>query len=161
MLFRSDDYVFLTAAFADLYQSTFEEQWLDGAVRLTRRALEHFQDKDGIFFRLIPDDVPRLVTEPVELSDNVIPASNSVMAHNLLTLGTIIGEERWVEQSGRMLAAMALKMRANPDFHAQWARLSLRSGDRLIHIAISGPDPAEVRKAFFGHYMPGDRKSVV
>ncbi len=150
-----DDYTFLATAFADLYQSTFEEHWLDGAVRLTRRALGHFQDKDGIFFRLIPDDVPRLVTEPIELSDNVIPASNSVMAHNLLILGTILGDERWVERSGRMLTAMAPKMRANPDFHAHWGRLSLRSGNRLIHIAISGHDPSEVRKEFFRHPLSG------
>lgn len=150
-----DDYAFLAAALADLYQSTFDEHWLDGAVRLTQRALDHFQDKNGIFFRLISDEHPRLVMEPAEISDNVIPSSNSVMAHNLLTLGTILREERWVERSGRMLAAMVPGMRSNPDFHAHWGRLSLRSGNRLTHITISGHDPAAVRKMFFGHPLPG------
>jgi uncharacterized protein YyaL (SSP411 family) len=150
-----DDYGLLMAAFLELYQATFGEKWLAAAEMLNQQVLSHFSSKEGPFFNLVSDEVPALVIQPVELSDNVIPASNSVMAHNLVVLGHILENQFYISRAEQMLAAMLPHLQTNPAFHANWARLLLRSGESTITVKIIAEDPFLVRKVFFSHVMPG------
>jgi uncharacterized protein YyaL (SSP411 family) len=81
-----EDYCFVIAAFMALYQVTFEEKWLQDAKQLTDYTLEHFYDEKNAFFRFTSDKDDALISIHFETEDNVIPASNSVMAKNLYQL---------------------------------------------------------------------------
>jgi uncharacterized protein YyaL (SSP411 family) len=150
-----DDDSLLISAFLDLYQTTFDERWLNGASILTESVIKHFSDAGGLFFNLSSDESPALVQKAVELSDNVIPSGNSVMAHNLFTGGHILGRNDWIVRSEQMVAAMLPQIRANPAYHANWARLLLRFGEGLTTVKIVAEEPVTVRKEFFRYYLPG------
>ena len=149
-----DDYSLLIKAFLDLYQATFDDRWLDTAILLTNETFSHFTAAGGTFFNLVSDEEPVVVMNSAELSDNVIPASNSVMARNLYTLGHITGREDFVRRSERMAMAMVPDVLKNPSFHANWAALLAFMAQGPTEVQLAGDRAAEVRKSFSGIFLP-------
>jgi hypothetical protein len=150
-----DDYCFLIKAFLDLYQATFNDQWLETAELLTGEVLAHFSTADGIFFNLVSAEEPVVVMKSAELSDNVIPASNSVMAHNLFVLGHILGKDAFISRSEQMVRAMIPQIGKNPAFHANWAILLTYMATGPVELQIVGDRAGEIRKSFAGHHLSG------
>jgi len=149
-----DDYCFLIKTFLDIYQSTFEEKWLFSADILTREVMLHFSVEDGLFFRLSSDEEPRLIQETIELSDNVIPSSNSQMARNLYVLGHLLDHEGYLSRSEKMLKKMVPQIKQNPSFHANWATLLADHITGPTSISIFGDESLLLLKEFDGHYLP-------
>jgi uncharacterized protein len=149
-----DDYCFLIKSFLDVYQSTLNETWLASADFLTQEVILHFSADEGPFFRLSSDEEPRLIRDTIELSDNVIPASNSQMARNLFVLGHLLGKEEYLLRSGEMLNNMVPQIKRNPSFHANWAALLADVISGPVEVNIVG-DEAPVRlQEFSGYYLP-------
>ena len=82
-----DDYAFTISALMEIYRSTFDESWLRKAETLTDYTLEHFLDEQTGMFFYTHDHHSNLIVRKKEISDNVIPSSNSEMAKNLFQLG--------------------------------------------------------------------------
>ncbi|MCF8388654.1 MAG: thioredoxin domain-containing protein, partial [Bacteroidales bacterium] len=87
-----DDYAMSIQAMISLYQATFDEKWLGFALELNSHVMQHFFDSKSGMFYYTSDQDEALVVRKMELADNVIPASNSVMAHNLFLLGALYGK---------------------------------------------------------------------
>ncbi len=150
-----DDYAFLAAALLDLYRATFGKRWLEGASTLIRDAVARYTASDGIFFTLSPAAEPGLLPDLAELSDNVIPSSNSQMARNLLVLGTILNDEPMIRRAEALEARMREWLARNPAFHAGWAALAEDLISGPVTVKIGGTDPKELLRGFAGHYLPG------
>ncbi len=101
-----DDYGTVIDAFTALYEVTFDIQWLDKAETLMQHVQKHFYNSTDKMFYYTSDLDPALIARKMELSDNVIPASNSIMARNLYKLGTILYNQKMVDQAKQMLANM-------------------------------------------------------
>jgi len=82
-----DDYAYSALAFIKLYEATFDEKWLHKANELKSYVLAHFSDDESKMFYYTSDQDEALIARKMELSDNVIPGSNSVMAEVLYLLG--------------------------------------------------------------------------
>ncbi len=97
-----DDYAFLIWGLVELYESTFEAQFLQSALSLNEELVQHFWDSDGGGFYFVADDAEELLVRKKEVYDGAVPSGNSVAMLNLLRLGRITG---------------------NPDFEAKAARI--------------------------------------
>jgi len=84
-----EDYCFVIEAQIALYQATFDESYLNNAVKLADYAIEHFYDDERGMFWFTSDSDPALIARKQDIEDNVIPASNSSMAKALFQLGTL------------------------------------------------------------------------
>lgn len=83
-----------------------DEQWLSLANNLMEHAIAHFyDDRSGMFFYSSDLDPP-LVARKMELDDNVTPASNSTLAHGLLSLGKLYDKKEFVEIAEQMIINM-------------------------------------------------------
>ena len=92
-----EDYALTISAFIRLYEATFDEQWLNKAKDLTDYCHAHFYDsQSGMFFFTSDLDAP-LVARKMEINDNVMPASSSVMANNLFALGHLLDNSDYLE----------------------------------------------------------------
>jgi len=150
-----DDYSFLIKSFLDIYQSTLDESWIWSADTLTREVILHFSCTDNILFRLSSDEEPTLIQDVIELSDNVIPASNSQMARNLFVLGYLVGDELFLLRSERMLMKMIPYIKRNPSFHANWTALLDEFVSGPTEVNITGDEKFIRIKEFAGNYLPG------
>lgn len=149
-----DDYAFTITAFIELYQATFDEQWLAEADKLTVYALEHFFDPESQMFFYTHNQYAGLIARKMELSDNVIPSSNSEMAKNLFLLGHFLNKDDYISKAKQMLINVEADVQRNIYFYANWGMVQALFTSPLYEVAIMGNDFAEKRKQFDEHYLP-------
>ena len=141
-----EDYALVIQAYLSLYEVTFTEKWLREAERLTEYVLTNFFDPAETLFFYTDSRAEPLIARKKELFDNVIPASNSVMAHNLRRLGRHLEKPRYTELATKMLLQIRQLVVKEPQHLTNWAALYaalLRPG---AEIAIQGPDAEEFRE---------------
>jgi uncharacterized protein YyaL (SSP411 family) len=149
-----DDYAFTIKAFVSLYGATFNEYWLNMAHSLLNHVLRFFYDpKSGLFF-YSSEQNPRLISRKMEITDHVIPASNSAMALNLFHLGHYFQNKSYLEKSVQMLANIKTILSQRSVYHANWASLLCYLVEKPVEIAILGKNWLNLRKKLDRHYLP-------
>jgi uncharacterized protein YyaL (SSP411 family) len=99
----SEDYAFFIQALIDLYEATFELEWLKEAEDLNRSMIDQFWDeKNGGFFFAGKQNEP-LIARSKNPYDNAIPSANSVAVFNLIRLGYLTGEESFKSKAEQIL----------------------------------------------------------
>ncbi|MCP4443474.1 MAG: thioredoxin domain-containing protein [Aureispira sp.] len=149
-----DDYAFTIAAFISVYQATFDEQWLNIAKDLMTYTLEHFYDESSGMFYYTSDIDEALIARKMELSDNVIPASNSEMAKNLYVLGQYFYNNDYIQKSKKMLNNVKANTLEGAVYYANWDILMAWFSNQTYEVAIVGKDFESKRKEFDQHYLP-------
>jgi uncharacterized protein YyaL (SSP411 family) len=112
-----DDYAFFIDALLELLQARWRDGDLAFAVELADAVLEHFEDKERGAFYFTADDHETLIHRPMPLMDNATPAGNGVMAWNLIRLGHLLGEMRYLEAAERSLKAAWPSIQYTPRAH--------------------------------------------
>jgi uncharacterized protein YyaL (SSP411 family) len=149
-----DDYAFTIDAFIGLYQATFNEKWLLEAQQLTDYSITHFYDsKSGMFFYTSDLD-PSLIARKMEISDSVIPSSNSQMAKNLFILGQYFYNDDYIKKSKQMLTNVKEDALISKAYYANWDILMAWFASEPYEIAIVGNDYLKKRKEFDTYYLP-------
>jgi len=96
-----EDYAYFIAGLIDLYQSSFDENYLDHARKLTDRAVTIFSTDDT--FYSAPEDSPDLIYRPRDLTDGATPSPASVMILSLHRLAAITGDEQLAQKGDAAL----------------------------------------------------------
>ena len=151
-----DDYATLIEAYLSLYQVTFDEAWLEKGKSLADHSLKHFfDDTTGLFFYTSDLDPP-LIARKKELGDNVIPASNSIMAKNLHRLGLLLYNQDYLEVSRIMLGRMAatLESTQDPSFYSNWCDVYSDYVWPLYEVAIVGDASLEKSHEMMKAFVP-------
>lgn len=149
-----DDYAFTIEAFIALYQATFDEKWLHEAHEFLQYTTAHFYDTDSGMFFYTSDVDPSLIARKMEISDNVIPASNSQMAKNLFLLGKYFYKDAYVSKAEKMLSNVQRNALAGNTFYANWSMLMAWFANEPYEVSILGPNSLSKRKEFDQHYLP-------
>ncbi len=91
---KLDDYAFFVWALLEMYETTFENRYLEHAVKLNEEMIRYFYDKKegGLFFST--DDEEKVIVRHKDAADNVVPSGNSVALANLIRLSVITGKEK-------------------------------------------------------------------
>lgn len=139
-----EDYAFVISAWIDLYQTTFDEHALLRAKEFAISAIDQFYDKEKGFFFFTASDQSDLINRPVELSDNVIPSSNSVMARNLHLLATYFSVPYYFEIASRLLSAVEKSMIEYPEGYGNWANLYLQKVMGSPELVIIGENAERI-----------------
>ena len=86
--------------------------------------------------------------------DNVIPSSNSVMAHNLFKLGHFFDEENYLAKASQQLQNVRPHMKQYGSAYSNWASLLLNKIFGVFEIAITGPEAETKRRELEKHFIP-------
>jgi len=102
-----NDYAFLVWGLINLYEATFETQYLKTALELNGDMVTHFWDGHlgGLFFT--PDDGERFIVRKKEIYDGALPSGNSVAMHNLLRLARFTGDTSLDEKAAKIVKAFS------------------------------------------------------
>jgi len=108
-----DDYVNLTDALLDLYQSDHYPYWLLWAEELTEQTITLFwQEECGFFYDSVAD--ARLKVRMRGTYDGAEPAGNSVAAHNLLRLSRLRARDDWQRMARRLVTSFSQVLDHSP-----------------------------------------------
>jgi hypothetical protein len=135
-----EDYALVSEAFIRLYEATFDEVWLTRAEKLVSYSLENFYDKNSGMFYFTSKLDPPLVVRKMEINDNVIPASNSVMANVLYDLGTLLDNEGYKQKAIIMANNVKPDIATYASSYANYANLMLKEIAPYYEVAILGKD---------------------
>ncbi|OFY27834.1 MAG: hypothetical protein A2275_09325 [Bacteroidetes bacterium RIFOXYA12_FULL_35_11] len=149
-----DDYAFTADAFIAIYQATFDEKWLILSKQITDVAINHFYDEQTQLFFYSSKNSEKLFTRNIEITDNVIPSSNSEMARVLFTLSIYFRNNAYEKISKEMLVRIKDKLLGSGSFHANWGILALEQLMPFYEITITGKNTYEERKKLNKLFFP-------
>lgn len=149
-----DDYANWINALTNLYQATFDQKWLDEAARLTDYVIQNFSDPESQMFYYTSDQGEDLIARKMEITDNVTPASNSVMATNLYILGHFLDKKEWSGRAEQMLNNVSDEIVKGGPYYAKWASLYAMLAYNHYEIAIVGEDAVKKRASLEKEYFP-------
>jgi len=148
-----EDYCFVIAAFISLYEATLNEKWLQDSKQLVDYSLKHFYDDKKSFFAFTSNLDEALITSHYETEDNVIPASNSVMAKNLFQLSIYFNNSYYEKISHQMLMAV-LPGIDHPSAFSNWMDLALNYSEQNKELAVCGEDALAYCAKINSQYIP-------
>jgi hypothetical protein len=149
-----DDYAFVVKAYINLYQITFDLKWLKKAEKLMDYTLLNFKDNEQLMFYYTSNSQSNLIARKTEISDNILPSSNSVMAYNLYVLGSFMENEQYLDLSEKMLLQISQKTMLNPSSYANWTKLLGLKAFGAYEVAIVGEEAFSKNKMMHAQYMP-------
>jgi len=136
-----DDYTFFIQALVTLYESQFDERWIDQAVRLADLVLRHFADPRGGGFFYTADDHEQLIARNKDFLESSVPSGNAVAATALQRLGKLCGRADYLQAADDAIhAAAGLFDRAASGMGHMLSAADMRLGP-MREIVIMG-DPA-------------------
>lgn len=149
------DYAPAIQAYIHLYQATFEEKYLLQAYAWTEYVIDHFYDERSGMFFLTSDHAEKLVSRPMELSDNVISASNSIFARCIWQLG-IYFDKPVLKEIAEIMSQTVLKdTLQNGAFYAEWSILLWEQIYPYYEVAFTAENASEqVSELFSNEYLP-------
>ena len=153
-----DDYAFVALAFLDLYQATFDVQWVEYARDLTRQMVERFWDDARGGFFLTGAGQPDAIVRSKSAEDGATPSGNAIAASALLLLGKLTDGKGYLERAEKTLAAFQGAAQRSPHaFAGLLCSLDFHLGPSR-EVAVVGPmddsGTAALLAATRRRYMP-------
>ena len=87
-----EDYSFFIWGLIEMYQLTFNPDYLENAIELSNYQIENFWDNEYGGFFFTPENGEELIVRTKESYDGAIPSGNSVAAYNFIRLGRILSK---------------------------------------------------------------------
>lgn len=149
-----EDYAYIIQAWIKLYQATFDETWIQQAEKLTCYVMDSFYDQEDSYFYYASSQSEKLIANKKEIFDNVIPSSNSLMAQNLLHLGTILDKDDWRTIGEKMAEDLSYLIMNEPNYMSHWGIVLTELKQGLAEVAFTGKECISLKDEFKKHYQP-------
>ena len=150
-----EDTAAVVEAFIALYEVTLDAQWLDKSKLVVDYAFEKFYDKESSMFYFTSKDDGQIITRTVEYRDNVIPASNSIMAKNLFVLAHHFDEKNYAKVATQMLKNVQSEMEQYPGGFSNWLDLLSNYQSNYYEIVVVGDEAHDKIREINKIYLPG------
>lgn len=143
-----DDYAFLCFGLIELYESSFNIEFLKKALELNKDMINFFWDKEKRGFFLYGEDGEELIARPKELYDGAMPSGNSVAAYNLIRLARITGDsylEEMAEKQLNFICGSIFSEEINHSFFLIAASFSLDESKELVCLIKDKSDEEKLK----------------
>ena len=154
----ADDYAFVVQGLLDLYEASFDVDWLKFAIELreTQDRL-FFDEKNGGYFSTSGKD-KSVVLRMKDDNDSAEPAASSVAAVNLLRLAEVRDEKQWLESAEKTIGAFHVTLSRFPSAMPQMLVALDFSSSKPRQIVIAGKKDVPETKALLAeihrHFLP-------
>jgi len=149
-----EDYAWLAQSLIRLFEVSSEEKYLRKAALLVEYSLAEFSAEATSLLSFSSRAGEKLATSFFEFHDNVIPASNSVMARNLFYLANYFEKPEWGQQSSDMLRDMKRLLNKYSSSYTNWGILLLHHVFPFYTMVICGPEAIEHLKEANQRFLP-------
>ncbi|MFC4721225.1 thioredoxin domain-containing protein [Geojedonia litorea] len=149
-----EDYAATIDAFLNLYEATLNDKWLHLSRDLTLYSFDHFFDAQSKMFYFTSNEDDPLVARTIEYRDNVIPASNSIMAKNLFKLAHYFDNDHFRQTATTLLNNVKPEMQDYGPAYSNWLDLMLNFTQPYYEVAISGEEALVKKEQLNRSYIP-------
>jgi uncharacterized protein YyaL (SSP411 family) len=159
-----DDYAFLIWGLLELYEATFNADYLMHAIELQEQQFALFWDKENGGFYFYGSDAEQLLSRPKEIYDGAMPSGNSVAAMNLVRLARLTGNDDIVRLANEQVSAFAGDVAIYPMGHAHFmmaVQFLFGPTQEIVIAALNKQAAEEMVQEVRAHFMPNAVVSVV
>ena len=149
-----EDYAAAIEAFIALYQVTLDESWLHISKKMTDYVFQYFFDEQKHMFYFTSSKDDKLITRLFEYQDNVIPASNSIMAKNLFKLSLYYNDQKYAATAKQMLKNILTELSSYPIGFSNWLDLLSNYQSNFYEVVVVGNQASEKINTINKHYLP-------
>lgn len=149
-----DDYANLIAALIDLYEITFNTQYLDAAVLYCRFAIKNFLDEETKLFYFTEKGQSDLPVRRKGFYDASVPSGNAMMMFNLLKLQKLTGDQEYLQHAMEVLIMIKDSVIEYPSSFSKWASCFLFQAFTSFEIAVVGEDFQRIGEEINSRYLP-------
>jgi len=149
-----DDYSLSIEAFVKLYQASFDIEWLKLADGLAQYTIKHFYNPENELFFYTSDLDDPLIARKSELSDNVIPGSNSSLAKGLFWLSIYFDKPHYLGFAKNMLHNIFPSISRSAPYYSNWQMLALQFAFSPYEVAIVGKDAQQKLLEMNDSFLP-------
>ena len=142
----ADDYAYLISGLIELYEATFDDQWLEFADILQRTQNKLFwDDKGGGFYSTKAGQADTLLRLKDGM-DGAEPSTNGVAASNLWRLGSVLEDESYTKLARKTCEAFGTEMTQHPFLFSSMMSSVVAGRLGMKNVVICG-DTREVKDA--------------
>lgn len=109
-----EDYSYYANSLLDVFEINPKRQYLEKAIVLADRLLEHFWNEEDQDFFMTADNYEKLIIRPKNNHDLSLPSGNSVAAHLLIRLYHFTHEKRFLDRVLKVLESQGQLAAENP-----------------------------------------------
>ncbi|SDT10221.1 hypothetical protein SAMN05192545_2766 [Maribacter dokdonensis] len=149
-----EDYASVIEAFIGLYEVSYDDKWLNHSLRLTKYVIDHFTDSETGLFYFTSSKEDGLIRRTLEIADNVIPSSNSIMAHNLHKLSKYFPEDNLDIRLNKIMTSMKSTITENPQNNSNWLHLAQLMDQKFFEMVAIGENFEPICKTLMKNYLP-------
>jgi uncharacterized protein YyaL (SSP411 family) len=149
-----EDYAFLADALIAMFEVTADKKYLINSIKLVEYAIDYFYDNVSGMFYFTASNAEQLIARKMEISDNVTPASNSVMANVLYRLYRITENKDYYEKSIKMLKAIQEFIPGYGSGYSNWMMLQQQIINTKKEVVICGINAKEIYLKMQQYYLP-------
>ena len=158
----AEDYAFLVRGLLDLFEASFEREYLEWAQQLNDAMLDKFWDEQGGgLFSSAPDE--NILLRFKEDYDGAEPSPNSIAAENCLRLHELLEDAPLREKANAIFTAFAGRLRDAAPAMPLLLAAKMRFDTPPLHIVIIGkkeaPDTLHLSNAVHSSFLPN--KSLI
>ena len=156
-----DDYALTISAFIKVYDATRIKRYLNIARKLTEESIKLFYNKKENLFNFNGKENEKLIADKIEIFDNVIPSSNSVMFNNLLLMGKYYNDKLYQNIYNDM-SLILKKFLNNYEYLSNWIYTNQinQIGINEIQIISNEKNLNELTKKINSWYAPNKIFSI-
>jgi uncharacterized protein YyaL (SSP411 family) len=149
-----EDYAAIIDAYISLYEVTLDNKWLQLSKNLTDTSFDYFFDSTSKMFFFTSNKDTQLIARKMEVEDNVMPASNSMMAKNLFKLSHYFDNDYYLKTSTQMLSNMIPSISNYGSAYSNWLDVYSNFTEGYFEVAVSGKNALEIVKEIHKKYIP-------
>ena len=144
-----DDYAFMIWGLLELYQATYDTDYLKSAQELNQSLVHHFWDRlEGGFF-FTSDSAETLFERRKTIYDGAVPSGNSVAMLNLLRLARMTGASDLEEMAFQLSRHFAQDVSRLPSAYTQLLiALDFALGTSFEVVIVGDPEGSDTKKFF-------------
>jgi uncharacterized protein YyaL (SSP411 family) len=149
-----DDYAYLTEACIRLQEVTGDPSYLIRAKELTDWVIANFSEENTGYFYYTASAQDDVIVRKREVYDGATPSGNSVMAANLLYLGTIFDLQDWKKRAAGNAAGLKEMIMRYPGSFGVWATLINALSYQLNEVVLAGSFSEQRHREFLAKGIP-------
>jgi len=149
-----EDYATLIEAYIALYEVSLDEKWMKISKQLTDYTFDHFFDIESKMFFFTSNEDSLLIVRRIETEDNVISASNSIMAKNLQKIGHFYENSYYLKVSRQMVQNVIPSIEKYTSAYSNWLDVYTNYSANFYEVAILGKNAEEKVKELNKVYIP-------
>ncbi len=135
---HADDYAFLVWGLLELYEATFNTDYLQKAIELNRSFIDNFWDPEQGGFYFTAEGSEELLGRKKEVYDGAIPSGNSIALTNLLRIGRITANTDLEKKADELIKLYSSQVTQAPTGFGQFLQGVYFALTESFEIVIAG-----------------------